>query len=364
MGGFIVKLYVLLLAALVPGCAQEPPPAAADVPELAKRVLVVINRASPDSIAVGDYYVRQRRIPRTNVVRVDVSTSENLSADEYKYGIEEPVRNAIRKSGNEIDFIVLTMGLPIRLRDNEGYSVDGHLAAMNLDLKAIEELKDSAVRQSLNPYFNKFERFSSRQYNMYLVTRLIGYTKEHAMALVDRSLAAKPESGLFFFDAAENRKEGAYLEMQQSLYRANALLDSKGFQARLDETPEFVAPSEPLMGYASWGSNDAKFDPATYRKIRFKPGALCETFVSTSGRTFQRTEGGQSLIADLIESGVTGVKGYVSEPFTFALAKPDILFDRYTSGFTLAESFYAASMVLKWKDIVIGDPICAPYAKP
>ncbi|HCM73924.1 MAG TPA: hypothetical protein DIS87_07280, partial [Armatimonadetes bacterium] len=62
----------------------------------------------------------------------------------------------------------------------------------------------------------------------------------------------------------------------------------------------------------------------------------------------------QSLIADLIRGGVTGVKGYVSEPYTFAMADPQVLFDRYTRGYTLAESFYAASPILKWKDLVIG----------
>ncbi len=35
---------------------------------------------------------------------------------------------------------------------------------------------------------------------------------------------------------------------------------------------------------------------------------------------------------DLIAQGVTGVKGYVSEPYTYALAKPEILFDRYLRG--------------------------------
>ena len=55
------------------------------------------------------------------------------------------------------------------------------------------------------------------------------------------------------------------------------------------------------------------------------------------------------------------MKGYVSEPFTFALARPNILFERYVGGFNLAESFYMASPVTKWKDVVIGDPLCSPY---
>jgi uncharacterized protein (TIGR03790 family) len=74
--------------------------------------------------------------------------------------------------------------------------------------------------------------------------------------------------------------------------------------------------------------------------------------------------GGQSVITDLIDSGVTGVAGYVSEPYTFALVRPHFLFDRYTAGFNLAESFYSAKLVLRWKGLVIGDPLCAPYARP
>ena len=86
--------------------------------------------------------------------------------------------------------------------------------------------------------------------------------------------------------------------------------------------------------------------------------------MSTSGRTFADPNArGQSLIADLVAQGITGCKGYVAEPFADAIARADVLFDRYTSGFTLAESFYCASRYLGWKDVVIGDPLCAPYAK-
>lgn len=118
------------------------------------------------------------------------------------------------------------------------------------------------------------------------------------------------------------------------------------------------------MGYCSWGSNDHSFIASNYLGVRFKPGALAETFVSTSARTMKPVTGGQSVITDLIKNGVTGVKGYVLEPYTVALARPNILFDRYTSGYNLAESFYMASPLLKWRDVVFGDPLCRPYKKP
>ena len=45
-----------------------------------------------------------------------------------------------------------------------------------------------------------------------------------------------------------------------------------------------------------------------------------------------------------------------------SLAHADILFDRYTRGYSLIESLYMASPHLHWKEIFVGDPLCAPYA--
>ena len=93
------------------------------------------------------------------------------------------------------------------------------------------------------------------------------------------------------------------------------------------------------------------------------PGALAETYVSTGGRSFTLGTGyGQSLVADLLLDGVTGLKGYVYEPYLNAVAHPDILFPRLTDGRTLGESFASASeLLLSWMDVIVGDPKFAPY---
>ncbi|MBX7136173.1 MAG: TIGR03790 family protein [Fimbriimonadaceae bacterium] len=369
-----------LLLTFVPGMSCGKPevavePAKVDIPSVAeqeapaesKRVLVVINKASQDSIAVGAYYVQKRSIPKANVVMIECATTDTITVDEYKAKVQPQVQSGIKASKNAIDFIVTTKGVPIRLRDDGGWSLDGHLAAMNLGLTPMSGLNDqnadAQISKSLNPYFKSTERFSSKKVKgMYLVCRLDGYTVEDCKKLVDNSLAAKPDKGPFFFNGGAGKDGGGYKEMQDALKNAEAQLKAKGFDASY-EAAKFRAPGYELMGYASWGSNDGTFSLDEYRKLRFKPGALVETYVSTSARTFKPTTGGQSMIADLIAQGVTGVKGYVSEPYTFALAYPDILFDRYLGGFNLAESFYAASLLTSWKDLVIGDPLCCPYAK-
>lgn len=366
-------LPIVLAASLLTACQpksedilyrdETTPITAPQATEDSKRVLLVINSASPESRDIGAYYRAKRQIPKENVVLINVSTTENISETEFNVGIKNPVNDAIKSSKNQIDFIVLTSGTPIRLKDNGGNSVDATLSTMNLSLPPIAELKKQNIICSQNPYYGATTPFSSKKYNMYLVTRLIGYTVEDAKKLVDNSIIAKNVKGPFFLDKAGNRTDGGYGQLQTLMDRANAKLKEKGYNSTLDTAEEYQLPPEPLMGYITWGSNDGAFKADRYKAIKFLPGSICETFVSTSARTFKPTNEGQSLIADLIANGVTGIKGYVAEPYTFALAQPDILFDRYTSGMNLAESFYAASQICKWKDLVVGDPLCNPYKK-
>jgi uncharacterized protein (TIGR03790 family) len=133
-------------------------------------------------------------------------------------------------------------------------------------------------------------------------------------------------------------------------------------------TTKFIGGRSNLLGYFSWGSNDQRswgshdfYSAEAYLSLYFAPGALSDTAVSTSARTFLPTTGGQSLMADLIAHGLTGAKGYTDEPLLQAIASPTIVFQRYTGGYTLAESFYAASHFVGWEDVVIGDPLCSPY---
>ncbi len=334
-------LSLLLLAATLPACQPtndtnlsftkdvnpvQPQPeinleTKVEPTEDSKRVLLVINAASGASADIGAYYRAKRQIPKENVVIINVSTTENINETEFNTGIKAPIQAAIASSKNKIDFIVLTDGTPIRLNDNNGYSVDGYLATMNVNLTPIPELKNQGFICPPNPYYGSTERFSSSKYKIFLVTRLIGYTPEDAKKLVDNSIAAKSTKGPFLLDEAGNRKSGGYGMLQGLMERSADSLQKPGYNVILDKTDEFQEPKEPLMGYVNWGSNDGAFSNERYKNVKFLPGAICETFVSTSARTFKPTEGGQSLIADLIKSGVTGVKGYVSEPYTFALAQ-------------------------------------------
>jgi len=321
-------------------------------------VVVIINDNSPVSRQIGAYYVTKRRVPAKNVVHIKCPVTEIVQLAEYQNLIEKPVKAHLANKGLKryVDYLVLTKGVPIRVA--QGWSVDGLLMCMDRVLPF-----DDPKLKVPNTYFGQKEHFSYAKYGFYLATRLDGYTAKDAKALVDRAVAAKPEKGVFLFDKTPQRDTQGYVSVNRAMDQAHDLILKKGRVSYLDDSEEFVGGRTGLMGYFSWGSNDAAFNVEKYKSSKFHPGAIAETAVSTSARTFDRMTGGQSLIADLIEAGVTGVKGYVAEPTLGAVADPRILFDSYLSGFNLAESFYMASRLIFWRDIVIGDPLCAPYAE-
>ena len=92
-------------------------------------------------------------------------------------------------------------------------------------------------------------------------------------------------------------------------------------------------------------------------------GSIVETAVSTGARSFNwGTTYGQSLVADILEDGASGIKGYVYEPYLTAVSSPSVLLSSYASGFNLAESYAAANTMISWMGVVVGDPKMSPYA--
>jgi uncharacterized protein (TIGR03790 family) len=374
----------------------------AAIPSLMDRTVVVVNANSPVSIAVAADYMKLRKVRQKIVVHCqDSATSsgnETISYANFQPAVEAPMRDYLAKHP-EIDFVVLTKGVPIRITDAPGFgisnkqpSVDSYLAALDYaSMKPIKvALSDSGFTGTAwaNRFWDAKERFTHKKFGGYLVTRLDGYSEEDAKMLVRWSLAAekKRPTGTILLDTcpsfgyddpakeplpifngkpdpangAKSLNEIAYKHYNSDMDRAGEELSKRGIPVQLERTDLFVQGSD-LMGYCSWGSNDSHFDAGNYAKLRFAPGALAETAVSTSARTFLHTSGGQSLIADLVAGNVTGVKGYCDEPLLQAVASPTILFDRYTRGWTLVESFYAASRFIGWEDIILGDPLCRPY---
>ncbi|HTJ30486.1 MAG TPA: TIGR03790 family protein [Acidobacteriaceae bacterium] len=366
----------------------------------AREVLVVYNADSPVSTAIAKDYAAQRNVHQLLAIRCAdsaVSTAnETILLEDYTRQIEQPVASYL-DAHPQINFLVLTKGVPIRVRGAKtgsrdesdataplNASVDSYLAA--LEYAKIPGAVKIAIHGSgargygwLNRYWKQDKPFSHAEFGGYLVTRLDGYTQADAESLVNRAISgeravAKPGQVLLDVQPVFKFKpedvpaqplavtgdipdESDYGSWDADMVKAAGELKRRAVPVELDQNEAFVGGRTNLLGYFSWGSNDPKYTAEAYKSLRFAPGSISDTAVSTSARTFLPTTGGQSLIADLIPNGITGIKGYTDEPLLQAIASPSVALDRYFSGFTLAESFYAASRFVGWTDVVIGDPL-------
>lgn len=321
------------------------------------------------STQLANQYMSARKIPAANLLALSalpntISTYQ-ITVANLQTEIFNPISAAIKSlatAGTRIDFVVMMYGTPYWISDSgqplDGYSVDGVITQV---LGAFP----SSGSNLTNPYYGAPTPFTSTAYGIVLVNRLDGRSVADVQGLITNSIASdgtRPNTE-FFFDLDPDRT-GGYEIFNEYMQTAATDLTTAGWNAVVDDTTAFLAPPTPLAGYSSWGSNDAHFSQSTYNSLTFIPGGLAETAVSTSASNIRTPGGGQSQIADLIHQGVTGVHGDVTEPYLNAIPDPFVLFPSYTSGRTLAESFWGALEEIEWKEIVIGDPLCSPYQKP
>src|SRR5687768_3170155 len=93
------------------------------VAQSAENVAVVINDDSPDSQKVGEYYVRARSIPETNIIRIRTELTEAIDREAYAKTIEQPIATAIGRAAlqDRVLYIVLTKGVPLRINGSTGH---------------------------------------------------------------------------------------------------------------------------------------------------------------------------------------------------------------------------------------------------
>ena len=334
-------------------------------------VLVLINNNSQMSKDIGEYFARARGIPTEQVAYLDVPAATWIDRDQY-----EVVKSAVKRYMidhqlvNRINYLVTTKGFPMTVYNSTsgfmyGSCVDEELALIFGSLES-QTGNYFAVE---NPYYGARGYFKHGDYPMYIVNRLTGYNWSDIKDLIDRANSTYGNRGLFVLDTQpwKGFEPSGYGIGNVWLRDANDILTERaqhvnGIDILYEDTPWYSVGQQDVIGYASWGSNDGNASDYAKPHNTWVNGSIAETYVSTSGRSFDWPPSyGQSLIADILREGATGAKGYVQEPFLSAIAHPDILFERYTSGFNLAESYRMASVMLGWMGVVVGDPKASAF---
>ena len=365
-----------LAAALLASSFAVPCPAQST----AGRVLLVVNDNSSLSRSIADYYARRRNIPAKNICHLKAPTVEEIPRGEFDRQIARPLADFLRKAGLEetIYYIVTTAGVPLKIAGTgeltgNAASVDSELTLLYSDLHSGKPHAIDGVIP--NPFFGRRDRpFSHPEFPIYLVTRLAAYDFDGVKGIIDRALAAV-NRGKFILDLSDPD------DRQGNDWLRDAAIQLPKDRVVLEDTTQPIWDQTDVIGYASWGSNDANHH-RRFPGFHWLPGGIVTEYVSSDGRTFAKPPdkwtpsrawntpwawfagAPQSLLADYLLEGATGGSGHVYEPYLIMTPRPDLLLPAYYSGRNLAESFYLAIRSLSWQNIVVGDPLCSLGSPP
>src|SRR5258706_2171840 len=156
-------------------------------------VLLVVNTSSTASQTIGREYASHRSVPADNVCALQLPITESISRDTYEAQIEQPIWKCIaaRQAHDRILYIVLTKDVPIRIKGTGGRS--GTNASVDSELTLLYRRRSGVLVPIVgfvpNPYFAEavsgtVRPFTHETDDIYLVTRLDGYTLSDALALI------------------------------------------------------------------------------------------------------------------------------------------------------------------------------------
>jgi uncharacterized protein (TIGR03790 family) len=391
------------LARAVGAAAEAPAPASAAAPH--PEVLVVVNRASPVSVAIGELYRAHRNVPRENVCALDLpladasladARDERVTPEAFERHVRAPVARCLEERGlvERVRILVTAKGVPLRiegptveprllLRDGLGASVEAELALLFSD-----RVGSAGVLRTHNPYFGSTAPFASWKGRgkplRYLVARLDAYASpldpetgvpRGVRALLEQGAAAAAAApGPFVVDEDPALKPGLDAGNALLLRPAAAALRALGLPVVHETSAAPAADVAGLAGLASWGSNASDalrrpgppfFGPIGGRVLpgRFGPRALAVALVSTDGRSFAwPPRYGQSLAADLLALGAAGAAAHVAEPTLSGVARPHVLLREFALGAPAVEAFYRSVPYLGWTNVFVGDPLATAAA--
>ncbi|MBI4917380.1 MAG: TIGR03790 family protein [Acidobacteria bacterium] len=369
----VVVWTVLLLAA---DAAAVPGP---------ETTAVVANANDAQSVALAEAYVAARDVPDRQLCLLDLPSMTDVSLDEFRTRLLEPLRTCLGDGGvlERIEAVLLVRGVPLRVAIPVG--TETRLVSLAAALMLWDStMSDGTALLGREPgrtadcggtpcyaanWNNPFRSgvFGTGwtatvglvTWRPVLVTMLHGRSYEDAALLLDSALAAEAAGGargeFLFMDGADPARAALDLTYDGAI----AALHERGFAdaARVpfgaDTTGHTLAAF--FTGTASLGT--------TIEGNTFLPGALVDNLTSFGAvpENFEPTGESQVSIARWVAMGVAGVHGTTSEPLNNVFPNRWLVVD-YVDGSTLAEAFHRRLPNAYWHNLVLGDPMAAPYA--
>lgn len=334
-------------------------------------VLVVVNTNSADSVELGNYYAAAHGIPAHHVCRLGIATNlATLTTNEFYALVRNPVTNHIATNGlsGQIDYLVLCMHVPTRVRDVEG--VDACLFYGFKNAPSYWEAGSCNLpANTSNEYFRAERAFRSadgqNDTNGFVAFHLVASNLPAAKLVVDRGVAAQSS---FPSSAMQLYMVGYIGRYVREVLFANAQFSFTALPGLapacvLGPYRQNMTGQTNVVGYQDGYAN---IPGAVATGNVWLAGAYADHLTSYGGRITANltNDSSQSTVLDWMGIGATASYGTVTEPCAYTEKFPDPLMAFfYARGFTIGEAYFMA-VEAPYHGLFAGDPLAAPFAAP
>ncbi len=348
-----------------------------------------------ESSALADSYAAARAVPTRQVCKIPgIPQTDDVSLADYQTKILAPLEACLKNAGvhDRIESIVIMRGVPIRV------AVPISTGTTNVSLAAALATWESTMATgdaggapllgqepgtivncgspcygaawtnplgSLNKPFNAGFTVTSGgvAWKPLLVTMLHGRSQADAQMLIDSATSAEKNGGgqgpsgtFMFMDGADSARGVLDAEFPNVINQLKALGYTDVQEVPFNSALTGQTLASFFVGTASLGT--------TIEGNTYLPGSLVDNLTSFGAvpQNFATSGESQVSIARWVEKGVGGVHGTVDEPLNNVFPSRTLIVD-YVKGAPLAEAYFRWLPYQYWKNLVLGDPMLAPYAK-
>lgn len=314
----------------------------------AEELGVVINLNDPYSVEVGEHYIRARKIPPEQVLKVRLPVRPVLDRNEFQ---------AFR---GQVDafFGVRTQGLALAWRQPhavECHSITGALA-LGFDPTFCEK---TCAPSKPSRYFGSPSIRPMRDLGVRLSMLLAAPDVAQAKALINRGVASDGTLGQRGSQLANVHfvtTSDALRSVRRQLFPPAGPVPALGIDVHLDQT-EAVRHADRVLIYLT-----GRTDVDGLETVNFLPGALADHLTSFGG--VMDKPNSQMTVLSWIQAGATASHGTVSEPCAYVqkFPNPQLLLLFYAQGASAMEAYWK-SVAWPRQSLFVGEPLAAPFAR-
>lgn len=304
---------------------------------------VIINDEDPLSRHIGDYYQKQRHIPKANLIHVHFKPGAALM-DVTEFNRIKAEVDA--KTPVSVQAFALTWAAPYRV---DCMSITSAFAfGFNKSFCSIKQCDPTKP----SPYFNSASVSPYTQLKVRPTMALAGLDFKSVKALIDRGIksdGSHPQGSGYLLSTNDKQRN-----VRAVNYQKLVKMSAKIIRMNLIKK-DYIQDKKDVMFYFTGLENVPALNT-----LRFKPGAIADHLTSAGGQLTDSSHQMSSL--RWLEAGATGSYGSVVEPCNHLskFPNPGLVTYWYLQGNTLIEAYWKS---VQWpgEGIFIGEPLANPY---